>query len=66
MDSEELVAGKIKDGFANPWGEGGGEGRLSTIYLREGGKNLGIGKLERTANLVVWAEEAFGTDGTSG
>ena len=38
--------------------------RLSTIYLREGGSNLGIGKLERSANLVLWAEEAFGAYGT--
>ena len=43
----------------------GGRGKLSTIYLRKGGNNLGISKLERTANLVVWTEEAFGT-GTPG
>ena len=36
------------------------------IYTRkrEGGNNLGIGKLERSANLVLWAEEAFGAYGT--
>ena len=65
MESEKLVAGSIKDGFATPWRGWGGKGRLGMIYLREGGNNLGIGKLERTANLVVWTEEAFGT-GTPG
>ena len=47
-------------------GGGGGDKRcrLSAIYLKEGGSNLGIGKLERSANLVLWAEEAFGAYGT--